>query len=117
MIGKMAKSIHKTATSDAGKPEAENQSSLDVASGIVEPYENKTLEQNFSVWSTLGVSYSITATPLAIGSFLVFSIGVGGSPVFLYGYLLSVTLNICICASLAEISASFPHPSGKKLCP
>lgn len=67
----------------------------------------------FSVWSTLGVAYSITSTPLAIGTYLSVAIGVGGSPVFVFAYLVSVIMSMCICVSLAEMAAIMPHSSGQ----
>ena len=72
-----------------------------------------SLEKRFSLLSTLGVNTSITCTPLAIGTYLSVVIGVGGSPVFVYAYLVAVTLNLLVCASLAEIASSYPHSSGK----
>ena len=70
------------------------------------------LGKQFSLWSTLGISYSITSTPLAIGTYLSVEIGVGGSPVFFFGFLLVFVLNMCICFSLAEMAAVYPHSAG-----
>jgi len=72
-----------------------------------------SLEKRFSLLSTLGVNTSITCTPLAIGTYLSVVIGVGGSPVFVYAYLVAVALNLLVCASLAEIASSYPHSSGE----
>lgn len=70
------------------------------------------LEKPFNIWSTLGVSFSITSCPLAIGTYLSVSVGVGGNPVFFFGYIVAVLFNLCICASLAELAAVYPHSSG-----
>ncbi|KAH8693058.1 amino acid/polyamine transporter I [Talaromyces proteolyticus] len=70
-------------------------------------------QRPFNLWSTLGLAFSVTCTPLAIGSYLSVSVGVGGSPVFLFGYIFSALMNLCICISLAEISAIYPHASGQ----
>lgn len=69
--------------------------------------------KRFNLYSVLGISFSITATPLGIGSYLAVVIGVGGSPVYLYGYIVAVALNLLVCLSLAEIAAVHPHASGK----
>ncbi|KAH8661737.1 amino acid/polyamine transporter I [Ilyonectria robusta] len=61
----------------------------------------------------MGLQYSLTSTPLAIGAYLGSVIGVGGSPVFIYGYILAVLCNLCVCVSLAEIAAVSPHTSGQ----
>ncbi|KAF2027270.1 putative choline and nitrogen mustard permease [Setomelanomma holmii] len=70
-------------------------------------------KESFNIWSSLGFQYSLTATPLAIGTYLASVIGVGGSPVFIYGYLLAVLCNLCVCVSLAEVAAVYPHTSGQ----
>lgn len=70
------------------------------------------LERSFSLWSTLGIAYSITSTPLAIGTYLSVAIGVGGSPVSFFGYIMVAIFNMCICVSLAEMAAIYPHSSG-----
>ncbi|KAJ6001085.1 hypothetical protein N7481_001494 [Penicillium waksmanii] len=82
----------------------------DVASGEVQSVQ---VDKPFSLWSTLGISFSVTSTPLAVGTYLSVVIGVGGSPVFFYGYILAVCLDMCICASLAEMAAQYPHSSGQ----
>ncbi|KAJ6001079.1 hypothetical protein N7481_001488 [Penicillium waksmanii] len=71
------------------------------------------LDKPFRLWSALGISFSVTSVPLAIGTYLSVSVGVGGSPVYFFGYIVSVIFNLCICASLAELAAVFPHSSGQ----
>lgn len=89
----------------------------DYAVGISQEVGNNDhpLEESFRIWSTLGLQYSITATPLAVGTYLASVIGVGGSPVFIYGYLLGVSLNICVCLCLAELASVYPHTSVQSL--
>src|ERR1700753_879962 len=72
-----------------------------------------SLDKNFNVWSTLGISFSITSTPLAIGTYLSLVVGIGGSPGFFFAYILSVAFNLVVCLSLAELSSVFPHTSGE----
>lgn len=69
-------------------------------------------KESFNLWSSLGLQYSLTATPLAVGTYLASVVGVGGSPVFIYGYIFAVLCNLCVCVSLAEIAAVYPHSSG-----
>ena len=82
--------------------------SLDLGSGQV-----TQLKERFSLWSTVGLLYSVTNTPVMLGTFLATVVGVGGSPVFIWGYILSFALNMCVCTSLAEIAAVYPHASGE----
>ncbi|KIW18503.1 hypothetical protein PV08_02791 [Exophiala spinifera] len=72
----------------------------------------RRMDVTFSLWSTLGLVYSVTATPIAIGAYLSFSLVLGGSPFYLYGYIFAVTFNIVLCVALAEVSSLYPHPSG-----
>lgn len=83
---------------------------------VQEVNEPHVLHESFSLWSSMGLQYSLTSTPLAVGAYLGSVIGVGGSPVFIYGYILAVLCNLCVCVSLAEIAAVYPHTSGKTSC-
>jgi hypothetical protein len=85
----------------------------DCAPGEISEHSIGVLAKRFSIWSTLGISYSITATPLGIGTYLSLIIGVGGSPVYFFAYITAVVFNLFVCASLAEISSVYPHASGK----
>jgi len=72
----------------------------------------RNLQITFNLWSTLGLVYSITATPFGMISYLSFTLILGGSPFFIYCYIVAVTFNIILCVALAEVSAIYPHPSG-----
>jgi hypothetical protein len=88
---------------------AEDDSGHEFGVGDVEAVE---VGKPFHFWSTLGISFSITSVPLSIGTYLSVNIGVGGSPVYFFGYIVAALFNLCICASLAELAAVFPHSSG-----
>ncbi|KAJ6150561.1 hypothetical protein N7471_001760 [Penicillium samsonianum] len=110
----MARSIKKSAI------ESSTQANPDLATDV--GFVEELHQRPFSLWSTLGLAFSVTCTPLSIGSYLSISVGVGGSPVFFFGYIFSALMNLCICLSLAEISAVYPHASGQiywtaVLCP
>lgn len=93
------------------KEEPLPRSDSDLGTGDVLP------EKPFKLWSTLGIAYSITSTPLAIGTYLAVSIGVGGSPVSIFGYIMAAVFNLCVCVSLAEMAAIMPHSAGKLRLP
>lgn len=98
-----------------GRPEKSSESYPDLEStGEVED-ASTALKKTFNIWSTLGISYSITSTPLAIGTYLSLVVGIEGSPGFFFAYILAVSLNLVVCLSLAELSSVFPHTSGKLL--
>lgn len=71
------------------------------------------LEKRFNIWSTSALQFSLICSSLAIGTFLSTVIGVGGSPVLIYGFILAVTFDLLICYSLAEIASAYPHSSAQ----
>lgn len=76
---------------------------------------NSTLKSNrFSFWGTIGVQFSVTASPLAIASWATLLPGAGGSPYLFWGYIVAVTGQIVTALSLAEMAGAFPSVSGKK---
>jgi len=70
-------------------------------------------KQHFGLWSTLGLSYSIMNTPISLASTLILSVGVGGSPVYIFAYCIAFVFQVIVCVSLAEMAGAFPHPSGE----
>ncbi|KAJ6086807.1 hypothetical protein N7467_005721 [Penicillium canescens] len=106
MSGMTDKATHHT---KALNTSAEDDSGHEFGIGDVEAVE---VGKPFHFWSTLGISFSITSVPLSIGTYLSVNIGVGGSPVYFFGYIVAALFNLCICASLAELAAVFPHSSG-----
>jgi hypothetical protein len=79
----------------------------------VEICEFAELKPRFSVIAAVGIQYSISATPLAVGAYLTFILGLGGSPYFFFGFIVAAVGQILLCVSLAEIAAVYPHASGK----
>ncbi|ODV77392.1 amino acid transporter [Suhomyces tanzawaensis NRRL Y-17324] len=71
------------------------------------------LKKNFSLWATAAMQFSLICSPMAIGTFLTIVIGIGGSPVLLYGFILAVTFDLIICFSLAELASAYPHSSAQ----
>lgn len=43
-------------------------------------------DERFNLWSVLGVQYTTSATPLSICGFMQFTLAVGGSPFFFWGF-------------------------------
>jgi choline transport protein len=75
--------------------------------------EARELRSRFSVLSAIGIQFSITGTPLAVGSYIVFTLGAGGSPFFFYAFLVAAAGQLILCTCMAEIASVFPHASGK----
>lgn len=79
-----------------------------------EDYEHVELKQDrFSIWSVIGIHFSITAAPLAVLTNVGLVTGVGGTSYFFWCYFVAVIGQLLVAASLAEIAAFLPHASGK----
>ncbi|EUC27740.1 hypothetical protein COCCADRAFT_110894 [Bipolaris zeicola 26-R-13] len=70
-------------------------------------------DERFNLWSVLGVQYTTSATPLSICGFMQFTLAVGGSPFFFWGFLVVVVLQGLLVLSFAELGSSFPHVAGQ----
>ena len=70
--------------------------------------------KHFNFFLTLGVTFSVTAVPIAIASYLSLVIGLGGMPFYLYTFLFAGTFQIITCLSVAELASGIPHSSGKQ---
>ncbi|KGR23316.1 hypothetical protein MG9_00248 [Candida albicans P37037] len=71
------------------------------------------LEKNFSLLSTCAFQFTLICSALAIGTFLSTVIGVGGSPVLIFGFIVAITFDLIICYSLAELASAYPHSSAQ----
>jgi choline transport protein len=83
------------------------------ASAIEGTHEVIQLKRHFSIWASIGVNYSVSATPLTVGSNLALAIGVGGSPMFFYGFLFTGFFQMILCLAMAELASAMPHSSGQ----
>ncbi|PGG96979.1 hypothetical protein AJ79_09386 [Helicocarpus griseus UAMH5409] len=82
------------------------------AEDLKSPDQNGGQKHHFNLLSCLGMNFSITCTPLTIGTYLSLSIGTGGAPFFFYDFIFSGTGQIILCLALAELASALPHPSG-----
>lgn len=68
---------------------------------------------HFSLLSAIGVQYSVTAPPIAIGTYLSLVVGLGGSPAYFWGFVLMGVMQTATCLAVAELASAIPHSSGK----
>lgn len=99
----------------SGMPTAVKQVS-EYNEGTSTTVEARELRPRFSVLSAIGIQFSITGTPLAVGSYIVFTLGAGGSPFFFYAFLVAAVGQLIVCTCMAEIASVYPHASGKHTC-
>lgn len=103
-----------TETEDPSKKATEVETVIQTsAERVGKELEARVLRSRFNVLAAIGIQFSISATPLTVGSYLVFILGAGGSPFFFYAFLVAATGQLLICTCLAEIASVFPHASGK----
>jgi amino acid permease len=81
--------------------------STSVGLGSVKP------KKHFSILGALGVQFSVTGTPLALGTYLSLVIGLGGSAGYFWGFFFAGFLQFMVCLAVAELAAAMPHSSGK----
>lgn len=74
--------------------------------------EARELKSRFNIWAAIGIQFSISATPLAVGVYITLVLGAGGSPYFFYAFLVAVLGQMLVCTCMAEIASVFPHASG-----
>ncbi|OQU98455.1 hypothetical protein CLAIMM_04241 [Cladophialophora immunda] len=66
----------------------------------------------FNLLAAIGVQYSITGAPVAIGTYLSLVVGLGGSPAYFWGYILTGFFQFAVALAAAELASAIPHSSG-----
>lgn len=67
---------------------------------------------HFSLLGAIGVQYSLTSAPIAIGFYLSLVIGMGGSPAYFWGFIVTGFFQTAGCLAVAELASAIPHSSG-----
>ncbi|OAG35516.1 hypothetical protein AYO21_10324 [Fonsecaea monophora] len=70
-------------------------------------------EERFSLWSVLGVQYTLGCAPLAIAGYMQFTLGVGGSPYFFWCFIVAAVGQGIVVMTFAELSSAYPHVAGQ----
>jgi amino acid transporter len=80
-----------------------------------EPERSKEVKPkvHFGILSAIGVQYSVTGAPIAIGTYLSLIVGLGGSPAYFWGYIVMGFFQLATCLSIAELASAIPHSSGR----
>lgn len=69
---------------------------------------------HFGLLSAIGVQYSVTGAPIAIGTYLSLTIGLGGSPAYFWGFVVMGFFQLTTCLAISELASAIPHSSGKR---
>lgn len=68
---------------------------------------------HFRLWQTLGMNFSLTCTPMAVGSYLALIGGLGGFPYFIWCFIFAGCFQILLGTTIAELASALPHSSGQ----
>jgi choline transport protein len=71
------------------------------------------MKRNFSVWSVLGVGFSLTNSWFGISAALVTGINSGGPVLIIYGIILITLISTCVGISLSELASALPNAGGQ----
>lgn len=74
---------------------------------------SQEMRKNFSVFSILGMSFSLTNSWFGISTALVTGINSGGPVQLIYGIIIVTIACGAIAVSLSELSSAMPHAGGQ----
>lgn len=95
-------------------PEEGDSKSLDAdALKLAEMGYTQDMKRNFSVWSVLGVGFSLTNSWFGISAALVTGINSGGPILIIYGIILIALISTCVGISLSELASALPNAGGQ----
>lgn len=104
----------KGAPQDAVDVDKGNASSIDAdAMKLAEMGYTQDLGRNYSVWSVLGVGFSLTNSWFGISAALVTGINSGGPLLIIYGIILLTLVSTCVGISLSELASAMPNAGGQ----
>ncbi|CAI6264845.1 unnamed protein product [Periconia digitata] len=90
--------------------------SIDVdhdAMKLAEMGYTQDMQRNFSVWSVLGVGFSLTNSWFGISAALITGINSGGPLLIIYGILLLALVSTCVGITLSELASALPNAGGQ----
>lgn len=67
----------------------------------------------FTIWSILGVGFSLTNSWFGISAALVTGINSGGPVVIVYGIIIIALVSTCVGISLSELASAMPNAGGQ----
>ena len=71
------------------------------------------MKRKFSLWSVLGVAFSLTNSWFGISASMVTGISSGGPVLLVYGILLIGIITSCAAISLSELVSAMPNAGGQ----
>jgi choline transport protein len=94
--------------------EMSKKSSIDAdALKLAEMGYTQDMSRNYSVWSVLGVGFSLTNSWFGISAALITGINSGGPLLIIYGIMLIALISTCVGISLSELASALPNAGGQ----
>jgi choline transport protein len=76
-------------------------------------YSQSMSRSRFTIWSVLGVGFSLTNSWFGVSAALVAGINSGGPVLLVYGIIIIVLISTCVGVSLAELASALPNAGGQ----
>ncbi|KAK5689474.1 choline transporter, partial [Elasticomyces elasticus] len=73
----------------------------------------QVLTRKFSVWSLLGVGFSLTNSWFGLSAAMVTGINSGGTALIIYGVIIVACVSTCVAISLSELASAMPSAGGQ----
>jgi choline transport protein len=107
--------LEKTTTAEAAVDHDNGKSSsIDLdAIKLAEMGYTQDMQRNFSVWSVLGVGFSLTNSWFGISAAMITGINSGGPMLIIYGIILIALISTCVGVSLSELASALPNAGGQ----
>jgi choline transport protein len=74
---------------------------------------SQDMKRNFSVFSVLGVGFSLTNSWFGISAALITGINSGGPVLIVYGIILIAVITTAVGISLSELASAYPNAGGQ----
>ncbi|KAF2490798.1 amino acid transporter [Lophium mytilinum] len=103
--------VEHTATVDS--TEKFDQYSDGDAKKLAEMGYTQDMTRKFSVWSVLGIGFSLTNSWWAVAGILITGISSGGPVLLIYGTILLFIISIGVAGSLSELVSALPNAAGQ----
>ncbi|UPK91726.1 hypothetical protein LCI18_002661 [Fusarium solani-melongenae] len=83
------------------------------AGRLAEMGYSQDMKRNFSVWSILGVGFSLTNSWWGVSAALITGVNSGGPCLLVYGTILLALVSVGVAVSLSELASAMPNAAGQ----
>lgn len=83
------------------------------AERLAEMGYSQDLKRKHSVWSVLGIGFSLTNSWWGVSAALITGVNSGGPCLLVYGTILIALVSVGVAVSLSELASAMPNASGQ----